>query len=248
MAHLLGRAKSVRNLTAGDGNSKRGGGWAAMALDCHRGLSRPENGIGAAVQPKPEDYDYELDQALSAVVGIRALVPPDAFTAEILGTERAGHGALIRNDGIVLTIGYLITEAETVWISLSGGTHGSRPRAGLRPGDRLRPGAGAGPSRRARSAARPLQRGRGRHARRGRRRRRPQALGGGAHHRQAGVLRLLGIRAGRGDLHGARASVLGRNGADRPRRRPARHRLAANPAGDLQPADQDARSRATMPT
>jgi len=73
------------------------------------------------VQPKPEDYDYELDRALSAVVGIRALVPPDAFTAEILGTERVGHGALIRNDGIVLTIGYLVTEAETVWISLSGG-------------------------------------------------------------------------------------------------------------------------------
>ncbi len=78
--------------------------------------------MGAAVQPKPEDYDYELDEALTAVVGIRALVPPDAFTAEILGTERVGHGVLIRRDGIVLTIGYLVTEAETVWISLSGGT------------------------------------------------------------------------------------------------------------------------------
>ncbi len=74
-----------------------------------------------AVQPKPEDYDYELDEVLASVVGIRALVPSDAFTAEVLGTERAGHGALIRSDGIVLTIGYLITEAETIWISLSGG-------------------------------------------------------------------------------------------------------------------------------
>jgi S1-C subfamily serine protease len=73
------------------------------------------------VQPKPEDYDYELDEVLDAVVGIRALVPSDAFTAEILGTERVGHGALIRSDGLVLTIGYLITEAETIWISLSGG-------------------------------------------------------------------------------------------------------------------------------
>jgi S1-C subfamily serine protease len=72
----------------------------------------------AIVQPKPEDYDYELDDALGAVVGIRALVPPDAFTADILGTERVGHGALIRSDGLVLTIGYLITEAETVWINL----------------------------------------------------------------------------------------------------------------------------------
>lgn len=73
------------------------------------------------MQPKPEDYDYELDQALSAVVGIRALVPADAFTAEILGTERVGHGALIRKDGIILTIGYLVTEAETIWITLSSG-------------------------------------------------------------------------------------------------------------------------------
>ena len=74
------------------------------------------------MQPKPEDYDYELDRGARAVVGIRALVPPDAFTAEILGTERVGHGALIRKDGIVLTIGYLVTEADTVWISLSDGS------------------------------------------------------------------------------------------------------------------------------
>jgi S1-C subfamily serine protease len=74
----------------------------------------------ANVQPKPEDYDYELDEALSAVVGVRALVPSDAFTADILGTERVGHGAIIRNDGLVLTIGYLVTEAETVWINLGG--------------------------------------------------------------------------------------------------------------------------------
>jgi S1-C subfamily serine protease len=73
------------------------------------------------VQPKPDDYDYELDEALTAVVGIKAIVPPDAFTAETLGTERAGHGVLIRGDGLILTIGYLITEAETVWISHGGG-------------------------------------------------------------------------------------------------------------------------------
>jgi S1-C subfamily serine protease len=55
------------------------------------------------------------------VVGIRSIVPADAFTAETLGTERAGHGVLIRKDGLVLTIGYIVTEAETVWISHSGG-------------------------------------------------------------------------------------------------------------------------------
>ena len=74
----------------------------------------------ATVQPRPEDYDFELDEALASVVGIRTIIPGDAFTAESLGTERAGNGVVIRPDGLVLTIGYLITEAETVWISTGG--------------------------------------------------------------------------------------------------------------------------------
>jgi S1-C subfamily serine protease len=73
------------------------------------------------VQPKPEDYEYDLDRALAAIVGVRTTIPADAFTAETLGTERAGHGVIIRNDGLVLTIGYLVTEAETVWLTLAGG-------------------------------------------------------------------------------------------------------------------------------
>jgi len=73
-----------------------------------------------SVQPKPETYTYDLDRALNAVVGLHAIVPADAFTAEILGTERAGNGVFIR-DGVVLTIGYLITEAETVWLTLNSG-------------------------------------------------------------------------------------------------------------------------------
>ena len=73
-----------------------------------------------AAQPKPEDYSYDLDGALAALVGLRAIVPADAFTAETLGTERTGNGVLIR-DGVVLTIGYLITEAETIWLHLSDG-------------------------------------------------------------------------------------------------------------------------------
>jgi S1-C subfamily serine protease len=73
-----------------------------------------------AVQPKPEHYDYDLEEALNSIVGLRAIVPSDAFTAETLGTERAGNGVLIR-DGVVVTIGYLITEAQTIWLHLAGG-------------------------------------------------------------------------------------------------------------------------------
>jgi S1-C subfamily serine protease len=54
-------------------------------------------------------------------VGIRTVVPADAFSAETLGTERAGNGVLIREGGVVLTIGYLITEAEQVWLTFSDG-------------------------------------------------------------------------------------------------------------------------------
>lgn len=76
--------------------------------------------LPAAVQPKPEDYAYDLERALGAVVGLRAIVPADAFTAETLGTERTGNGVLI-GDGLVLTIGYLITEAESIWLHLMDG-------------------------------------------------------------------------------------------------------------------------------
>jgi S1-C subfamily serine protease len=77
--------------------------------------------VPSSAQPKPEDYDYDLEQALACVVGLRATVPADAFTADTLGTDRAGNGVLIRGNGLVLTIGYLITEADTVWLNLNDG-------------------------------------------------------------------------------------------------------------------------------
>jgi S1-C subfamily serine protease len=77
--------------------------------------------VPSAVQPKPGDYGYDLERALSCVVGLHATVPADAFTADTLGTERAGNGVFIRGNGLILTIGYLITEAENIWIALSDG-------------------------------------------------------------------------------------------------------------------------------
>ena len=77
--------------------------------------------IPSEFQPKPEDYDFDLEGALGAVLGLQATVPDDAFTAGTLGTERAGSGVLIRKDGLVLTIGYLITEAESIWLTSTVG-------------------------------------------------------------------------------------------------------------------------------
>jgi S1-C subfamily serine protease len=77
--------------------------------------------IPANLQPDPDDYRFDLERALRSVVGLRANVPPEAFTANALGTERVGNGAVIRDDGLVLTIGYLITEAETIWLISADG-------------------------------------------------------------------------------------------------------------------------------
>ncbi|HLY44575.1 MAG TPA: S1C family serine protease [Stellaceae bacterium] len=81
--------------------------------------------IPTEFQPKPEDYAFDLDRALSGVLGLQANVPEDAFTAGTLGTERAGSAVLIRDSGLVLTIGYLITEAESIW--LTSGVGGAVP-------------------------------------------------------------------------------------------------------------------------
>ncbi|EJN08586.1 trypsin-like serine protease with C-terminal PDZ domain containing protein [Bradyrhizobium sp. YR681] len=76
--------------------------------------------VPPANQPRASDYGFDLDRALGSVVGLHAIIPPDAFSAETLGTERAGNGVVI-DDGLVLTIGYLITEAESVWLHLADG-------------------------------------------------------------------------------------------------------------------------------
>ena len=62
-----------------------------------------------------------IDPILRSIVGVRSLVPEDAFTATTLGTRREGSGVVIRDDGLVLTIGYLITEAEEVWLTSHDG-------------------------------------------------------------------------------------------------------------------------------
>ena len=75
-----------------------------------------------ALQPDPEDVRFDLDVALDAVVMLRAEVPADAFTASALGTERVGNGVVIDEDGLVLTIGYLIAEATSIWLTSNLGT------------------------------------------------------------------------------------------------------------------------------
>jgi len=76
----------------------------------------------AKLQPDARKVAFDLDAVQNAVVKLRADVPDDAFTASTLGTDRGGNGVVIDERGLVLTIGYLITEAETVWLTTNDGT------------------------------------------------------------------------------------------------------------------------------
>lgn len=56
-----------------------------------------------------------------SVVKVRAQAVKDARSASTLGRSREGTGVVIDSNGLVLTIGYLVTEAETVQLSTADG-------------------------------------------------------------------------------------------------------------------------------
>src|ERR1700690_2008889 len=63
----------------------------------------------------------DLSSISRSVTRLRAVIPEDAFTASILGSERAGNGIVIDSAGLILTIGYLMTEATDVWLTGTDG-------------------------------------------------------------------------------------------------------------------------------
>ncbi len=77
---------------------------------------------GEPTHPRREEVAFDLDRTLSAVVALRSQIPDDALTAQALGTRREGHGIVIRDDGLIVTIGYLVTEAESIWVVDNAGT------------------------------------------------------------------------------------------------------------------------------
>jgi hypothetical protein len=52
-----------------------------------------------------------LEELVSSVVRIKTHINPEGQTVRGLGRERDGSGIIIDNDGLVLTIGYLMVEA-----------------------------------------------------------------------------------------------------------------------------------------
>ena len=91
-------------------------------------MSSPFDGyeVDARLRPSASAYAFDLDSALSAVVALEARVPEGAFTARSLGVYRIGNGVAIGSNGLLLTMGYLVMEAQEVVLT---GDDGRRVRA-----------------------------------------------------------------------------------------------------------------------
>jgi S1-C subfamily serine protease len=77
-------------------------------------------GLAASAQTDLEAQSRALERAANAVVGVQTLAVPDARSNATLGRIRQGSGVVI-DDGLVLTIGYLILEADQVQLVLDDG-------------------------------------------------------------------------------------------------------------------------------
>lgn len=98
-------------------------------------MSSPFDGyeVEAELRPERQAYGFDLDRALSSVVALEARVPEDAFTANTLGVERLGNGAVIGPNGLIVTIGYLITEAQDITLTLNDGRRVDAHALGVDP-------------------------------------------------------------------------------------------------------------------
>jgi len=77
--------------------------------------------VDEELRPPARAFRFDLDHTLSSVVALHARIPEDAQSARSLGAERLGNAIVIRADGLLLTIGYLITEAEQVTLVANDG-------------------------------------------------------------------------------------------------------------------------------
>ena len=71
-------------------------------------------------EQKKITLEEDVRRIYQSVVKIDSIVPADARTANSLGTVRGGNGIVI-DDKHILTIGYIVVEAETITITLPNG-------------------------------------------------------------------------------------------------------------------------------
>lgn len=105
---------------AGDEGEPEGG----KRINGHRPKGMMPLAFAAALSSESalgEDLDFDVDAVLNGVTRLHAEIPADGYTAPMLGIEREGHGIILDDEGLVLTIGYLIMEAMAVSVEDSEG-------------------------------------------------------------------------------------------------------------------------------
>jgi serine protease Do len=68
------------------------------------------------ITPQAQASLEALSRANAAVVGVQVTAAEGARSAETLGQKRSGSGVVIGPDGLILTIGYLMLEADSIQI------------------------------------------------------------------------------------------------------------------------------------
>jgi S1-C subfamily serine protease len=91
-----------------------------VPLTLAQGTDKP-----TATEPATRALSDAVKAVLPAVVTVKSTVPREARSARNLGTEREGHGVVIDDDGLVLTVGYLVLEANRVEIVENSGRRAS---------------------------------------------------------------------------------------------------------------------------
>ncbi len=92
-----------------------------LVRDRASGLRKFVNLQAAALaQDVPPGAQQVTVDALS-VVKVRSKAVPDARSSATLGPQREGTGVVIDSSGLVMTIGYLVLEAENVELSTADG-------------------------------------------------------------------------------------------------------------------------------
>jgi serine protease Do len=94
---------------------RRGMLGCMLALSSLAGYPAAPPSVQTGVATAQETLDA-LTRANQAVVGVQVVAAQGARSAENLGLQRSGSGVVIGPDGLVLTIGYLLLEAQTVQI------------------------------------------------------------------------------------------------------------------------------------
>ncbi|MDQ2929161.1 MAG: S1C family serine protease [Caldimonas sp.] len=85
--------------------------------DTLTGIAAPAN----AVLARLDERKAALSRAHAAVIGVEVTAVEDARSIATLGRAREGSGVVIGADGLVLTIGYLILEADHIDLVIDGG-------------------------------------------------------------------------------------------------------------------------------